>query len=391
VKKWNCLTLKNKKMGVYLREKKLGNGQVSFYLDIYHNKYRWYEFLDIRINKSRPSAQDKEKKLYAQQIKIKRENELIVEDNGLINRGRQKADFVKWFEKYSIEKSHNRLYKQTLNHLKIFLDKKPLTFQAINPEWIKSFIKHLLTKMCNNTARHYIKSMNTALKDAEKADVIRKNPFSLMDRKDLVKKQDSFRKAFSLEELQNLIDTPCDIHPHIKQAYLFSCFSGLRWSDINSLRWDQITVKKIDGVENYFIYFQQEKTEAIEYLPLSAQAINILKRRKKELLIEEKSIYIFSGIKEYSKNGAMNRKVNYCLKKWADASGLDSKTMHFHTARHTFATNVLEHCPDGDLWTVSKLLGHKTIQATQIYAQIRDKRKATAVRALPILDLQGIQ
>lgn len=378
-------------MGIYLREKKLGNGQVSFYLDIYHNKHRWYEFLDIHINRNRPSTQDKEKKLFAQQIKIKRENELIVEDNGLINKERQKADFVKWFEKYADEKSHNRLYKQTLNHLKVFLGKKPLSFHAINPEWIKTFIKHLLTKMCNNTARHYVKSMNTALKDAEKADIIRKNPFSLMDRKDLVKKQDSFRKAFSLEELQLLIDTPCDIHPHIKQAYLFSCFSGLRWSDINRLRWEQVTVKQIDGEENYFIYFQQEKTEAIEYIPLSNQAVDILKRRKKEHLEEEKSIYVFSGIKEHNKNGAMNRKVNEGLKKWAEAAEIDPKLIHFHTARHTFATNVLEHCPEGDLWTVSKLLGHKTIQATQIYAQVRDKRKTAAVKALPSLNLQAIQ
>ena len=68
-------------MGVYLREKKLEAGQVSFYLDIYHNKKRWYEFLEIRISKSRPSQQDKEKKRLAQEIRAKRENELIVQDN----------------------------------------------------------------------------------------------------------------------------------------------------------------------------------------------------------------------------------------------------------------------------------------------------------------------
>lgn len=372
-------------MGVYLREKKLGNGQVSFYLDIYHNKHRWYEFLDIHVNRNKPTPEDKEKKLYAQQIKIKRENELIVQDNGLINKNSQKADFVKWFEKYAEQKSHNRLYKQTLNYLKKYLGNRPLTFQAVTPDWIKSFIAYLLTNMGNNTARHYVKSMNTALKDAERADIIRKNPFSLMDRKDLVKKQDSFRKAYSLEELQHLICTPCAIHPQIKQAYLFSCFSGLRWSDVNCLRWDQITAKKIDKVETYFIYFQQEKTDAIEYLPLSDQATEIIKRRRTQHLKEEQSVYVFPAIKEYNKNGAMNRKVNYHLKMWAETAGLNRKLMHFHTARHTFATNVLEHCPEGDLYTVSKLLGHKTIQATQIYAKIRDKRKMAAVKSLPML------
>src|SRR5687767_14508496 len=94
------LTFKTRGMGIHLREKKIGNGQVSLYLDIYHNKKRWYEFLDIHISKSKLSEQDKEKKLYAQQIKIKRENELIVEDNGLINRGKHKTDFFTWFEQY---------------------------------------------------------------------------------------------------------------------------------------------------------------------------------------------------------------------------------------------------------------------------------------------------
>jgi integrase len=376
-------------MGIHLREKKLGNGQVSLYLDIYHNKHRWYEFLDIHISKSKLSAEDKEKKQLAQQIKIKRENELIVEDNGLINRNKNKADFIRWFEKYSIEKSHNRLYKQTLNYLRVHLGNRPLSFQAITPDWIRGFIKFLLTKMGNNTARHYVKSMKTALRDAERADIIRKSPFSLMDSKDLVKLQDSFRKAYTLEELQKLIETPCAIHPQIKQAYLLSCFCGLRWSDINCLRWEQISVKQIGDEECYFIYFQQEKTEGIEYQPLSPQAIEFLKERKEARLEEHLSAYVFPAIKEYNANGAMNRKVNMNLKKWAEAAGLNREHMHFHTARHTFATNILEHSAEGDLWTVSKLLGHKSIQATMIYAKVRDKRKAAAVKSLPKLRLQA--
>ena len=56
-------------MGIHLREKKMANGQVSFYLDIYHNKNRWYEFLDIHVNKSRPTAEDKDKRKLAQEIR----------------------------------------------------------------------------------------------------------------------------------------------------------------------------------------------------------------------------------------------------------------------------------------------------------------------------------
>ncbi|MBK9592160.1 MAG: hypothetical protein IPO32_11875 [Crocinitomicaceae bacterium] len=103
--------------------------------------------------------------------------------------------------------------------------------------------------------------------------------------------------------------------PQIKQAYLLSCFCGLRWSDINCLRWEQISIKQIGDEECYFIYFQQEKTEGIEYQPLSPQAIEFLKERKEARLEEHLSAYVFPAIKEYNANGAMNRKVNMNLKK----------------------------------------------------------------------------
>jgi hypothetical protein len=64
-------------MAVKLREKILANGQVSFYLDIYHNQKRWYEFLNIRINRKKPTHGDKEKRRLVGEIRTKCEHELI--------------------------------------------------------------------------------------------------------------------------------------------------------------------------------------------------------------------------------------------------------------------------------------------------------------------------
>jgi hypothetical protein len=58
-------------MAVKLREKKLANGQVSFYLDIYHNQRRWYEFLNIRISRKKSTEEDKEKRKLAGEIRTK--------------------------------------------------------------------------------------------------------------------------------------------------------------------------------------------------------------------------------------------------------------------------------------------------------------------------------
>jgi integrase len=271
--------------------------------------------------------------------------------------------------------------------LKKYLGNKPLPFLAITPEWIKGFTRWLLGRMQNNTARNYLLDMFTGLEDAVRQDIIPVNPFRKLPKKDRVRQVDTFRRAYTLEELQKLIDTPCNIHPQIKEGYLFSCFTGLRWSDVNKLRWSEVITKEIDGKEEWFIYFEQQKTEGIVYMPITEQATDILKERKREIIEDNnKSPYVFPCIKEYNeKLKLMNQLVNRALKKWGKKAGLDPKLMHFHTSRHTFATNLLEHSPEADLYTVSKLLGHKTINATQIYAKVRDKKKMAAVKGMPKL------
>jgi integrase len=382
--------LKTKKMGVHLREKKLDSGQISYYLDIYHNKKRWYEFLEIHINKKKPSEDDKEKKRLAQEIRSQRENDLIVQDNGLVDKNKRKADFVTWLENYienkTTQNSHN---KSSLKSFKKYLGKKPLPFTAITPEFIMSFGKFLLKNVSNNTAFLYLADISIGLEEAVRQDIISVNPFRKIPRHEKIKQKSVFRQAYTFEQLELLARTPVKIHPQIKQVYFFSCFTGLRWSDVNCLRWSDVINKQIDGNEEWFIYYRQEKTEGIEYLPLSDQAIVILKERKQELLeYPNKSPYIFPFIKEYDeKNKLMQIRVWRALKKWAKAAGLDPKLLTFHTGRHTFATNVLENSPDADLWTVSKLLGHKSIHSTQIYAHVRDTKKFAAVKGLPKLKL----
>jgi site-specific recombinase XerD len=71
--------------------------------------------------------------------------------------------------------------------------------------------------------------------------------------------------------------------------------------------------------------------------------------------------------------------VEKTLKNWAKAANI-GKAVTFHTARHTFATMLLT--KGGDLFTVSKLLGHKDISTTQVYAKIVDQKKNDTVNLL---------
>ena len=373
-------------MSVKLREKKLKSGQISFYLDIYHEKRRWYEFLDIHIHKNKPCGDDKEKKRLANEIRAKREHELIVEDNGLKDKTKKNACFVLFFEQYCKERNYNGLYWGVLSQLKKFTQNKHVPFTKLSAAWMKEFERFLLERISNNTALRYLHVINGAFNDAIRKKIMISNPWHDVPHKQRMKKQDIFRNSFSIQELQHLANTTCKVPKQFKQAYFFSCFTGLRWSDVNPLRWNEIIIKEIEGQETYMVYFEQEKTEGIEYLPLSENAVDIIKERKQTALKEEKSPYVFPEIKEIEGTRLIYQRMKRALKRWAKAAKIEKGRLHFHSGRHTFATNVLESSDSGDLYTVSKLLGHKNIMATQIYAHVRDKRKIAAVSALPKID-----
>lgn len=386
------INLKNKKvMGVNLREKQLSNGQISLYLDIYHNKARWYEFLDIHINKTRPNEADKEKKRLAKEICIKRQHELILEDNGLNDRKKKLACFVIFFEEYVNDRKYNGLYAGVLSSLKKFAGKQPIPFARLSAEWMKDFERYLLPKVSNNTVIRYLKTINGAINEAVRKRIINRNPWHDLHPNQKLKMQDIFRNSFTIDQLQFLANTKCKVDIQIRQAYLFSCFSGLRWSDVNPLKWDEIIVKNVAGKEQYFIHFEQEKTEEILYLPLSENAIEIIKKRKEASLSESYSLFVFPRVKEIDGTRSKYQHVNRALKIWAKAAKFDPKKLHFHSGRHSFATNILENSEQGDLYTVSKLLGHKDIQTTQIYAKVRDKRKMEAVMGLPKINFSKVK
>jgi len=179
-----------------------------------------------------------------------------------------------------------------------------------------------------------------------------------------IKKPETKREYLTIQEVKKLYKTKCS-NQEVKDAFIFSCFTGLRYSDVINLTWNNISNDKIE--------FKQRKTGGVEYLPISQTAKDILVKRQKG---KNKSKLIFNvptkvGIFKHIKN-------------WVKDAGI-KKRVSFHTARHTFATMTLTQ--GVDLYTVSKLLGHKDISTTQVYAKIIDSKKDEAVHKLPHLNL----
>ena len=223
-----------------------------------------------------------------------------------------------------------------------------------------------MTKVSQNTAHTYFGKIKAALKQAVKDKIIVRNPGDLVSQ---IKRQDTERTFLELGEIEKLARTPSPDHG-VKRAFLFACITGLRVSDIKALEWNNIK----GGV----LEFRQKKTKGFEYLHLSTMARQILTERPNSKILNMQNTNIF--------NIPSPTQLGRVLKEWCKNAGID-KRVSFHSSRHTFATLALTQ--GVDLYTVSKLLCHKTIQATQIYAKIVDEKKKAAMELLPVIEISS--
>jgi integrase len=164
-------------------------------------------------------------------------------------------------------------------------------------------------------------------------------------------------KSFDLERLSL-----------IKDLFIFSCYTGLSYGDLMSLKPTQV-VTAVDG--DLWIRTAREKTLEPVNLPLLPKAVNLINKYK----TNERSLY----------NGTVfpllsNQKVNSYLKEIADLCSIH-KNLTFHMARHTFATTVT--LSNGvPIETVSKMLGHTKVATTQIYARVVERKLKDDMHAL---------
>ena len=153
-------------------------------------------------------------------------------------------------------------------------------------------------------------------------------------------------------------------YPVLKRAFLFSCLTGLRWSDVYKLKWSEI---EQDSNGRYSIVFKQKKTEDYNYLPLSEQALNHIGARK------HSNANVFT-LPYYSSSITKN------LQAWCECAGIE-KQITYHCSRHGFA--VMQLSLGTELFTLQKLLGHINTASTMVYADIVDTEKERAMDIVP--------
>lgn len=366
---------KNTKEPVRLREKELANGVRSLYLDIYVNGKRSYDFLKLYlIPESNPQAkvQNENTMRAANTIKLNRILEITNNKAGLKNTSiRAKMLLKDWMETFRQAQEQKGVKDQKLIHNTIHALTTyniNVAMRDVNRDYIIGLTNFLRNdyrsprgkKLKDYSVINYLGCLRNALNMAVREDVIADNPIMKLSAQDKVKAPESQREYLTTEEVQKLEETDSP-YPHIKQAFLFACYTGLRCSDVRSITWGKI-VK--DG-EKYRLHTVMFKTKRPFYIPLSKKAMQWMPERgdktDDELIFENIPVQV-------------NTKLY--LQPWLDKAGI-TKPITFHCSRHTFGTMMLT--LGADIYTTSKLMGHTKVEVTQIYAKIINKKKDDAV------------
>ena len=352
------------------------NGRQSLYLDFYPpiknpdtGKPTRREFLGLFIYEKPKTEWDKEHNgstiALAENLRAQRQISIQNAQYGFLSTKARNIDFVQYFHQQSRKRESGIKNYATWISAGKYLEKYTggqIPLSEISTHWLESFKTFLLnskaharkTKLSQNSAHSYYNKVRAALREAFAEGLL---PMDINRQVKGIKPPEVQREFLTLEELRALAAEEYPENPEMRRAALFSALTGLRFSDVTTLKWKQLQHTE----EGFYIQYKQQKTKASELLPISDQAAE------------------FCGVPGNPESKIFNLKysahLNYHLSRWVLRSGI-KKPITWHSFRHTFAT--LQLYAGSDILTVSKMLGHKDLKTTTIYTKIVDQAKRDA-------------
>ncbi|PVY40849.1 site-specific recombinase XerD [Pontibacter virosus] len=368
---------------VALRRKPISKERLSLYLDFYPpiphpdtGKLTRREFLGLFLFE-KPKTQlekhhNKETQALATNICAQRQLAIQNLNFGFLAKEKQKITLLDYYRKEAARHngSNGQVWQSSLLYMQDFFSEGQKLFELTVADCnaYKDFLLHAKSQRCKrkakisrNTAVSYFIKFKSTLKKAYREDLLKSD---LNTKVSAIEPAETKREFLTLEELQALYGTDCPL-PVLKKAAIFSALTGLRFSDIKKLTWREVQHSQAEG---YYLQFRQQKTQGVELLPISEEALQLLGERGLP------DTLVFDGL-EYS---AQN---NNLLRDWVKTAGI-TKYITFHCFRHTYATLQLSH--GTDIYTVSKLLGHRELKTTQIYAKVIDRSKREAANRITL-------
>lgn len=380
------MTMNQTKESVKLRKRLRPSGNTALFLEFYIKGKRTYEYLNLYLVPEKTRA-DKERNRetlrFAETVRGKRLVEVQNGEYGFEGAYKLDTDFLDYYRMLCEKRQQNPEslgnwgnWYSALKHLERYC-RPGMTFRDVTPEFVQGF-KDYLDKtarvrdkrkktettedrkpLSNASKVSYFNKLRACINQAFEDRIIPHNPLRGIEGFKLEEKE---RVYLTLEEVKAMAATECK-YPVLRNAFLFSCLTGLRKSDIEKMTWSEVRQQG----EFTRIVFKQKKTGGQEYIDINPQAVAFMGERRAP------DAHVFPNF-SYSSYYLME------LKRWAVRAGI-TKDITFHSGRHTFAVLMLD--LGADIYTVSKLLGHREIRTTQIYAKVMDKKKQEAAMLIP--------
>ncbi len=283
------------------------------------------------------------------------------------------AFFLRFIKKFEKKVGVNRVegtatsYKYACSHLIQFLNKEynlsDIPFTAFDRSFIDKYDLHLRTdcRLGAGTILLLTTHLMTVIRRAKSAGILTSNPFAGYEAERPAREI----KYLTEQELERIMSTPLHNRKlyHIRDLFLFSCFTGLAYADLKRLSEKDI-IQKEDGSQ--WIRIRRKKTDVASYVRLLDIPLRIIEKYKPE----RRSDKIFNV---YCRS--------YLIKLTKEVGEQYGFYMTFHQARHNFGTHITLSLGI-PIETVSRMMGHTSITTTQIYAEVKSRKVDEDTKAL---------
>lgn len=378
-------------MKVEIKERALKGGNRGMYLEYYEKGFRKRENLHLYlIPDNAPNAKGINKKTYLKAMAVRSDRILNPPEFDKKPAPEDGIDctttWLEWCDEYirysaGCENSKSTMHqkyivRQRIKEYLVRIGRTDILLKDVTTEVIGGLydymrndyrnpgqIKEREGRLADSSLRHFGETINAIFNKALREGRIGYNPLRGLNKLDRFHVPDKHREYLTPDELKRFlaVETSTGTERQIQTAFGFSCMTGLRLGDIRRLRWGDI---KPMG-DRWAVSIVQHKTGCPVTVPLNELALSLLSPRP-----ENDDDYVFHL-------PTMSGNITKHIRSIRDKAGITGKELTYHCSRHTAATLAIS--AGAELYSVSKILGHRNLVSTQVYAKVNLEKKMEAV------------